>query len=211
MISKKKENKAELAYQQLRSMLLEHRFESGSRLMEPACAKKLNVNRADVRLAMTRLVSEGLLTRGETCGFYVPKLSRQQTAELYEIRFILETASARFALERATREDIHNLEKICCDMESMADGGYQMGVAEADLLFHEAMIHATHNARLDQMYQAANLPLTFVNNPKIKKDIPVLKEDARQHRMIFEALKKKNINRVIALLQASMEKRISND
>jgi DNA-binding GntR family transcriptional regulator len=201
-----KKNKAEQAYQQLRQMLLEHRFESGIRLMEPACAQMLNVNRADVRLAMTRLVSEGLLTRGEKCGFYVPKLSRQQTEELYEVRVILETASVKLAIERATRDDIRDLEKICSDMESMAQGGYPMGVGEADLRFHEAIIQAAHNSKLNQIYQSANLPLTFVNNPQVKKEPRILMEDARQHRMILEALKKKDAKRVIVLLHAGMEK-----
>jgi DNA-binding GntR family transcriptional regulator len=205
MISEKKENKAEQAYQKLRQMIFEHRFESGSRLMEPACAKMLHVNRADIRVAMTRLVSEGLLTRGEKIGYFIPRLSRQQKLELYEIRFILESASAQFAVDRATPEDLQHMEKICRDMELMADGGYQMGVVEADLRFHEAMVHAAHNLKLDHLYQMANLPLTFVNNPQIKKEISTLKNDAHQHRMIFEALKMKKANRMVALLRNGME------
>jgi DNA-binding GntR family transcriptional regulator len=206
IMTRTKTNQAEQAYQNLRRMLLEHRFEAGSRLMEPVCCELLKVNRGDVRLALTRLYAEGLLFKREKRGFSVPKLSHQQVEELYEARLILETGSAHLSVRRAAEDDLSELEAICADMERMARGGYPMGVSEADLRFHEVLVRAAHNAQLTKIYQSANLPLTFVNPVRAKRDETVLREDARQHRMILKALKRKDAKSMISLLQAGMDK-----
>jgi DNA-binding GntR family transcriptional regulator len=207
-MNEEKENQAQRAYQKLRELLLERRLEPGTRVMEPAYAESLGVNRGDVRVAMARLCAEGLLVKGEKRGYFVPLLSETQVAELYEVRLVLESAAARLAAERATAEDIAELEKICDDMAMMADRGYGMGVSEADLRFHETLVCCSRNSKLIQIYRTANLPLTLSQNTFKREDPVRMKEVACQHRMIVEAVKQKDGDRAAGLLKEGMDKGI---
>jgi DNA-binding GntR family transcriptional regulator len=121
-----------------------------------------------------------LLVKRETRGYCVPKLSGTQVAELLEVRLVLETGCAGLAVQRATAKDLAELEDICADMDRMARGGYAMGLGEADLRFHAVLVRAAGNPRLTQLYQSANLPMTFVNPVHEKRGTSVLVEDARQ-------------------------------
>jgi DNA-binding GntR family transcriptional regulator len=200
------ENQAQRAYQKLRHLLLERRLEAGSRIMEQNYAEQFQVNRGDVRMAMVRLCAEGLLVKGEKRGYFVPQLSETQIAEIYEVRMILESAAANFAAERATPEDFAELEKICDDMTMMADRGYGLGVSEADLRFHETLVLAGHNSKLTQMYQTANLPLTLSKNTFKREDPERLKQIAKEHRLILEALKRRDGQATARLLKEGLDK-----
>jgi DNA-binding GntR family transcriptional regulator len=203
MVLQKKSNQAEQAYRELRRMLLELGLSPGTKLGETACAQKLGVNRGDARMAMARLFSEGLLEKGTKCGYRVPLLTAEQKAEIYEARLILETAAARLAVQRATKSDLHRFHDICNDMEMMAEKGYSLGVCEADLRFHEALIQAAHNSKLTQIYLCSNLPLTFEKT--VQKELTEeLLQDVRKHRIILAALEERDGDRVAELLEKGM-------
>jgi DNA-binding GntR family transcriptional regulator len=206
MAKQKKTNQAERAYQDLRRMLLEHGFESGAKLGEIACAEKLGVNRGDARMAMARLYSEGLLARGEKCGYRVPRMTAEGKKEIYEVRLILETAAARLAVKRATKSDLRELKAICDDMALMSKKGYGQGVCEADLRFHESLIQAAHNSKLTQIYRNSNLPLTFdeATQSEWVNNRVLLGENVQKHRLIYDALEKRNTNRLVQLLEEGM-------
>ncbi len=203
MVLQKKTNQAERAYQEFRRMLLENEYSPGTKLAETACAQKLGVNRGDARMAMARLFSEGLLDKGPKCGYCVPLLTEKQKAEIYEARLLLEAAAARLAVKRATKSDLRQLHAICNDMETMAGKGYALGVGEADLRFHEALIEAAHNSKLTRIYLCSNLPLTLEQNVH-KEPIADLLQDVRKHRIILAALEKRNGDRVVELLEKGM-------
>ncbi len=201
-----KENQAEKAYQKLRRILLEHGYESGAKLSEIGCAERLGVNRGDARMAMARLYSEGLLAKGDKCGYRVPKWTPEQKAEIYEARLLIETAAVKLAVKRFTKTDIHRMSSLCNDMEMMANKGYDLGFCEADLRFHEALIQAAHNSKLTQIYQRSNLPLTFDETISIERNKELFLENAKQHRMILAALEERNEKRVVQLLEEGMNK-----
>jgi len=204
MAIEKKTNQAERAYQDLRRMLLEHSYNAGTKLGETACAEKLGVNRGDARMAMARLFSEGLLDKGDKCGYRIPLRTAAQKAEIYEARLILETAAARLAVKRAKKSDFRQLHSICNDMEMMARRGYVHGIREADLRFHEALIKAAHNSKLTQIYQCSNLPLTLEKTVRTEHNAELL-VDVHKHRAILEALEKRDSDRIARLLEKGME------
>jgi DNA-binding GntR family transcriptional regulator len=204
MVLQKKSNQAERAYQELRRMLLKPGLSPGTKLGETACAQQLGVNRGDARMAMARLFSEGLLDKGTKCGYRIPLLTAEQKAEIFEARLLLETAAARLAVQRATKSDLSRLHNICDDMEMMAGKGYTLGVCEADLRFHEALIMAAHNSKLTQIYLCSNLPLTFEKTTQTEPTAELL-HDVRKHQKILAALEERNGDRVVELLEKGME------
>ena len=195
-----KQNQAQLAYEKIREKLVSRILEPGIRLTERVWAESLNVNRADVRQALSRLLGEGLLKKGSKGGFFIREFTSADMEEYNEIRLVLESAAAKFAISRATQEDILNLMQICEHMKLMAENGYTMGVGEADLKFHETLIKAAHNKKLELIYKSANLPLSvsvFIPREISKQEFI---QDAYDHIAIVEALKNKKLSVMIELL-----------
>jgi DNA-binding GntR family transcriptional regulator len=187
-------NQAQSAYQKIREKLISRTLEPGYRLIESVWAENLKVNRADIRQALSRLLGEGLLKAGEKGGFFVREFTTEDMRQLNEVRFVLETAAARLAIERATADDIAALRQVCEHMKLMAENGYAMGVFEADLRFHEVLINAAHNEKLRQIYENANLPLSkSLNGLTVDKD--KLLSTVNEHCELTDALSRKDLAR----------------
>lgn len=197
-------DQAEKAYMIIREKLLSGMFVPQSRLTEQQFSEDIGVNRGDIRQALARLLAEGLVVKGKKGGFFVKEFTKEDLKELYEVRFILESAAATLVSVRATEEDYDELEKIVDHMKLMADNGYDMGVCEADLRFHLAFVKAAHNNKLHDMYMRANIPLTGVHGWKNEKKNNADKNsfDAEEHRLIVKNLQDGNVEKVIDLLKS---------
>lgn len=201
-----KVRQTEKAYNFLRQKLVSKTLPSGTRLVEKTWAQELGVNRADVRQALSRLLGEGLLSSGSKGGFFVREFSDQDMREINEVRLIIETAAVRLAIRRATPDDIKELFEICDHMKLLAENGYFLGECEADLRFHEILVRAAHNPRLEQVYRLANLPLSTNKVGAGELDKTSLCRDAECHREIVEAVAAGNADRAISLLVDGLNK-----
>jgi DNA-binding GntR family transcriptional regulator len=197
-----KQNQAQVAYEKIREKLISRTLEPGQRLIERIWAENLNVNRADIRQAFSRLLGEGLLSAGSKGGFFVREFTPAEMSELNEIRLILESAAAKLAINRASKGDIVQLVKICEHMRLMVENGYIMGVGEADLKFHETLIRFAHNSKLEFIYKIANLPLSKNVPANVTKE--KLISDVADHVAIVEALKEKNLPEMLRLLSKGL-------
>jgi DNA-binding GntR family transcriptional regulator len=73
-------------------------------------ARELQVSQATVREALRRLEYEGLVTRRETLGTAVTRLSPKGIRERLTLRAMLEVMAARSAAEHMTAENFAELE-----------------------------------------------------------------------------------------------------
>jgi len=184
------ERQSEKAYQHLRQQLIGRFLPPGSRLKETHWAETLQINRGDVRQALARLFAEGLVVR-EGKGFLVREYSSRDIAEMLETRRLLEKGAAELVIERATPEDICELEEIHGHMITMAENHYEQGFDEADLRFHTVFVRAAHNDRLMELYHHANIMLTGPGSGAITKAgiRENLLDIAQDHKQIIDAIK----------------------
>jgi DNA-binding GntR family transcriptional regulator len=135
-------------YQTLRGHLRDGTIVSGQPLQEVQLAEKLGVSRTPVREALTRLASEGLLA-SDGRSFVVPSLSLEDVDDIYEVRFLLETAAMRRVAEltpaAAVRAPID-------EALAAASAAYKTNDAdafrEANIRFRNAWIALVPNRRL---------------------------------------------------------------
>lgn len=200
MKKNERKNQAQKAYLEIRRLLVARLFEPGQRLPEKNWAEKLNVNRADVKQAMSRLLGEGLLMLGEKGGFFVKDFTQEELVELMDLRIILETAAAELAIKNATEEEIGEMEKIANLMLEMADNNYRMGFNEADLHFHEILVGSAHNKKLQNVYTRANLPISGIPAPHNSPETTNLINDAETHKKIVTALRTKDKQQLAQLI-----------
>jgi DNA-binding FadR family transcriptional regulator len=106
--------------------------------------------------------------------------------DLLELRLIIEPAGARLAAQRATAENLAEIEAALQGMETAIEDSASS--VESDLKFHLAILEATHNTfmrpfgALIQEALRASFKLT-------NRDRAAFEKSLRRHRDVFEAIR----------------------
>jgi DNA-binding FadR family transcriptional regulator len=138
---------------------------------EPMLCEELGVSRTVVREAIKSLVAKGLVVTGPKVGTRVlPEehwnwfdpdvvvwhskigLTREFLRDLQELRRVVEPAAVRLAAERATAQDIAEIETAYHGMKAAIEQGGDY--VTSDLRFHQGLLRACHNRMLVQMSKA---------------------------------------------------------
>ena len=182
------------------------RYPVGSSLPpEPLLCEELGVSRTVVREAVKSLIAKGLLVTGPKLGTRVlaqeqwnwfdpdvvawqsrAGLSREFLRDLQELRRIVEPAAARLAAERATDQDIVELEAAYAGMKLSIDEGGDY--VSSDLRFHQGLLRAGRNRMLGQMSKAlgALLRTSFEISTTARPDGPA--SSLPLHRAVLDAV-----------------------
>jgi DNA-binding GntR family transcriptional regulator len=97
------------------------RLAPGARLGQTDLAEELGVSRIPLRDAFRRLATEGLIDLDGRRGARVTTLSPTDIAEIYEMRLLLETTCARYAVESLGAADATALVDLSLAMDRVAD------------------------------------------------------------------------------------------
>jgi GntR family transcriptional repressor for pyruvate dehydrogenase complex len=148
---------SDLVFEQIRDLIFKGHLQPGQRLMtERELAETLGVSRPTVREAINKLVALRLLEHRQGQGTFVnsPALLAEKDplgmagqeislVDLLEVRLGLECNAVMMAANRATEEDIRDMEKSVRDMEAEVEAG-DLG-SSADVTFHMTIAYATKN------------------------------------------------------------------
>lgn len=136
-------------YERLRKAIVEGSIRPNERLIESDLAERLNVSRTPVRESMLRLAGDGLIVSVRR-GWVVREHSAQEIRQVYEVRAALEGFAAYLAAERASDEELANIEAIHLRYSEQFQGSSRDERVAHNDEFHEAIIAATHNELLAQ-------------------------------------------------------------
>jgi DNA-binding GntR family transcriptional regulator len=89
----------EFVYQKLKNAIIKRYIKQGTKLVETALAKQLNVSRTPVRGAIRRLAYEGFATYAPNKGACVIEPTIEEIKGTFFVRIQLEKAAARLAAE----------------------------------------------------------------------------------------------------------------
>ncbi|GGV16394.1 GntR family transcriptional regulator [Actinomadura cremea] len=143
---------ADVAYDAVRRMILSGDAAAGARLGEAELAETLGLSRTPVREALQRLGSDGLVEVLPHRGARVVEWTREDLAEIFELRSLLEPyAAARAARIGQDPSVLADLGTLCDAMEAAADARDLGGLARLNSRFHAALIDASRNRRLPGM------------------------------------------------------------
>jgi DNA-binding FadR family transcriptional regulator len=175
---------------------------------EPLLGEELGVSRTVVREAVKALGAKGLVSTGPKVGTRVLPSDRwnwfdpdviiwqsrvgltpEFLRDLQDLRLVVEPAAVKLAAERATAEDIAQIEAAYEGMRSAVEAGGDY--VTHDLLFHQGMLFACRNRMLIQMNKAlsALLRTSFEVSTKMK-DGP--KSSLPMHRAVLDAIIARN-------------------
>lgn len=183
---------SERAYEALRRDILNWDLPPGSVLAEVELSERLGVSRTPVREAVAKLVADGLADTQRGRGTVVSDVSLDDLADMFELRRILETESARLAaISEQTRKFVPLAEKFRAfaqDPKIAEDPGpyYQLITTMDDLIDS-----AAGNSYLSGAL--ANLRVHLARVRRMAKDDPArLAASAVEHFKIAEAIAKRN-------------------
>jgi len=177
-------------------------------------AKSLEVSTASVREALRSLQSMGLVKIEHGRGVFVAEkraptdlASRFQDVSmglivgLAETRRILEPELAALAAERASDEELAEIEDLARQMEEEARRG--LDFVDPDLRFHRCIAQAARNPILFQMMESVND--LFLESRRLTSTEPGMTARAvRYHLLIADALRNRNPSQARLLMLAHM-------
>ncbi|MBB3064507.1 DNA-binding GntR family transcriptional regulator [Limibacillus halophilus] len=172
--------------------------------MERSIAQELGVSRTPVREALFTLQGEGLVELVPRRYARVRRITRQDIAQIYSMRLVLETHAARSAALYADRDAILNIEVALLRQESLDTSCSALEQANADLAFHAA-VTAAAGSQVQLTIINHVLAMTATLRSRIKYEGKRAKMAVKQHREVLKAIKASDADKAGELMKAHIE------
>jgi len=212
-------NLKRIAYEQLRTDLLNGSLPAGATLSAVAVAKRLGISHTPVREALCQLETEGFVEQVPRLGHQVKAISRGELADLFELRQFLEQGAVAKAAERITQAEIEHLWDLCAHCFRLArvwrDATDPDEIASAaadwtrlDAVFHMRLLTAAGNNRLVKL--ASDLQLSaflFRRHVEVPRDVAMARvaKSYRDHCHIVRALERRDAQAAVDAARHHLE------
>jgi DNA-binding GntR family transcriptional regulator len=171
-------------FETLRARIIDQSERPGSALTESAVALRFGVARPTAKLALERLVADGLLRREAHRAARVPQLDRGDIADLFATRRLIESAAAASLAEGGTIPGAalgaHR------ELLAVAPGGGAF--AAPDAAFHRALVAGSPSPRLARMHDSLMGEIELCIGQVQAHHLLDVTEVAAQHQRILDAL-----------------------
>ncbi len=145
----------------LRQAIMSGRFAPGARLIERELCETLGVSRTSVREALRKLEAEKLVRNVPHKGPVVAVMSREEAAELYALRALLEGFAAHEFARLASDAAIAQFGEAAKALRAQATAQNQSGVLEAKTALYDVLLDNCGNRLvkeiLTSLYSRVNL------------------------------------------------------
>jgi DNA-binding GntR family transcriptional regulator len=141
---------ATFAYEEIKRRIIDLEYPPGTKLSEAPLAEELGFGRSPIRTAFARLQGEGWVTISPQSGTYVRRPTEAEIAEIYDLRFLLETHATRQAARNISADQLDDLRREF--RRRMPQQGEKMNermfddINELDAMFHAAVYRAAGNS-----------------------------------------------------------------
>ena len=175
-------NLNEQVYETLRQRVLRRDPGPGAKLSLHELATELGVSRSPVHHALTRLVSEGLLSVKARRGYYVMPVTPKTVVDGYDVRLALELHAAEVTVGSVDSAKLDRFRTLMLESEAAIS---QEEWDAANAAFHEFQIDLAANQMLSHVYRelSVNLMMQVIRGGMLEGGEYL----AREHRAIVDA------------------------
>ncbi|MGL6277931.1 MAG: GntR family transcriptional regulator [Gaiella sp.] len=154
-------------YETLRQRILAREPGPGAKLSLHELASELGVSRSPVHHALTRLVSEGLLSVKARRGYFVTPVTEQVLVDGYGVRLALELHAATLAVGQVGPAELAELRRLC---EGTAVTLSHEEWDAANAAFHEYQVDLARNLQLSHFYRelSVNLMMQVIRGGRVE-------------------------------------------
>lgn len=213
---------SEIIVEQIRLLMRQGQLKPGDRLPpERDLCERFGVSRVTVREALRMLESSGLveIRVGARGGAFVTApssdrvgegladlltLSVISAADVTEVRMILEAGIVPLVCERATEEDLADLEAICRRSEAALEAGdYSMDIS---LEFHIRVAQATHNPAIVMLIESFRGPILMSLQQAHEAAPEMGGLGTREHEQFIEAVRRRDPDTAYKIMHEHLER-----
>lgn len=182
----------EYIYSEIKNAIFNRKIPLNLQLNEELLSGAFEVSRTPIRAVLKRLQYEKIVQSIPNKGTYIYQPTKKEIEDVFQLRVILEKESVKLACEKATEEQIKELEEITIQEEEFfKKGEYGKGI-EFTSHFHQKLLMLSGNefiARYNQeLINITNIYLAF--HDTAKKESP---QSPEEHRTILNALRERDV------------------
>ena len=181
-------------YDRIREDILNGIYKEHEELKEATLGEKMGVSRTPVREALRQLELEGLVEIIPNKGARVTGITKKDIEDIYQIRYLLEGLSARWATEHVTEEQLDKMEETLYLTDFHARKGNFPQVYELDSQFHELMYEASGSKMLNHILSDFHMYVTRIRKTSLS-NVTRSKNSTEEHRAILEAIKERDADK----------------
>jgi DNA-binding GntR family transcriptional regulator len=213
------------AYQYIQRRITTGEMAAGTPISELSLAKELGSSRSPIREAISQLVAEGLLEQSVGGSILVVRLTRNDIADLCELREALETHAlrkvARFGLMRENdKTHLRKLVSAIADLkqelvrssDSTLSDSQMKRFITADLNFHTILIALSYNARINKIVNDTRLLMRIFSMPRRGHTTLELDRIHQHHQLLLEQISRCDVDATVKTiteyLQESQRERL---
>lgn len=209
-------------YEQILSEIQSGSFKIGDKLpSERELCEQFGVSRAPIRQALSALEMNGIIYSRQGEGVYVKsnQIASEQAQsaivfesispeDIVEARMHIEPLIVKFAAQRATEEDIKELQSTIKKMEEETKSGVY--VPETDEKLHNSIAKASHNDLFIHFMAAISNAMKQQEMWKFIRDRTVTRPDYRdvnfsEHQLIIKAIEDRNETEAVEIMTNHMQ------
>jgi len=186
----------------LRERIFAQALAPGSWIDELKLSEEYGISRTPLREALKVLAAEGLVTMKLRRGAYVTEVSERDLHDVYHLLALLESDAAAVVAERATGEELRELQALHQDLENAAgDRALFFTINEA---FHRRLLEIADNRWRDQMVNDLRKVMKLNRHHSLLKS-GRLQESLSEHRLLVQALLQRNSTLAAQRMRAHFE------
>jgi DNA-binding GntR family transcriptional regulator len=204
-------SKSDVAYAELRRLILAGALPPGSRLAQYELAGAMNMSITPLREAIRRLSSEGLIDLETHRDARVASMSATEARQLFEVRLSLDPSAAALAAQRRTDTDIAAMRAAVARLLPVTRAWGEEALT-AHRAFHRALYLASHNDVMIRMlddlwdksdrYRRVGLELPPGDEPRTR--------DHREHHELFDLIVAGDATGAAALMHEHIERSLTS-
>jgi DNA-binding GntR family transcriptional regulator len=182
---------AEQLFHKLTDAIVAGEMPLGSKISEPALARRYGVSRGPLREALHRLQERKLITRSANQGARVIERTPEALYELFIVREALESVAVREAVTRCSKEDLARLRESVArheaELEVLPESEpYKHGSPDQD--FHFLIVRTSRNPLLIELLCSELYPLLRVFRSPFKQSMERRVQSVMEHKRILSAM-----------------------
>ena len=184
--------------ERLRARIFEQAIEPGAWIDEQTLAAEYGISRTPLREALKVLATEGLVTMKPRRGAYVAEMSRDDVAQVYRLLALLEADAVADVARHASEEQLAHLQALHDLLERQVR--QRDAFFATNERFHMALLDVAGNRWRTQIVTDLRKVMKLNRHHSLFKQ-GRLADSLGEHRLLMEALKRRNAARATALMR----------
>jgi DNA-binding GntR family transcriptional regulator len=192
------------AYKAIKDKIVSLELRPGDQLSEGEIVKSLGIGRTPVREALLLLEKTRLIEIKVGSGFSICKFTQDEISDYRLLRTSIERLSLSLSIQRITHKELNDLKKNLTDTEKYITNHDLKNILKYESEFHELLYSSAKSLVLSETLSNLNTMFLWFRSVALTMK-GAAEESLMQHKEIFRAIEKKDIEESQRLMDQHIE------